>query len=145
MLKKEEHVAPLVKVINEAIERRADGLLQCYNVTNGQVYLLSVINNMENGECTLKELEKEISFSSAAVAGSVTRLEAKHYIESFACPGDKRVKCIRITEEGRRILCTAYRELCRYEVYLLEDFSAQERTQFMAQLIRVYDKTISVE
>lgn len=53
MFKKKEHAAPLIKMMSE----------------------------MEEGECTLKEPEKEFSFSSTAITGVITRLEANLFFQ----------------------------------------------------------------
>ena len=144
MFKKREHAAPLIKMMSEAIERKANGILQKYHVTSCQVHLLAALCAMENGECTLKELEKEFSFSSAAIAGVVTRLEAKNFITGSAHPTDKRIKCIRITDDGRKIAEASEKELTKLEGYLLQDFSEKEKQVWLAQLMKVYERSIEL-
>ena len=135
-----QHIALTTKLVSEGVECCANEILKKYNVTTGQVFMLAAISRMESGQCTLKELEKNFCFSSTAVAGSICRMESKHFVESFVHPADKRIKCVRITEEGKNILEIARRELTNLEDEVLADFTEEEKELTKNMLRKAYKR-----
>ena len=134
------HVAGMIKMISEAIEKNSDKLLKEYNITNGQVRIMAVIMCIHNGECTFKEIESYFSYSSTAISGMIARLEQKGFLESFSCDNDKRVKCVRMKSRGRDIVSAAKKELEKVEQDILIDLNNDERKKFLSLLGRVHKR-----
>lgn len=137
-----EHVTPLIKMISESMERKANERLAEYNITFSQMRLLGVLYSMENKECRLKELEKHFSFSATAVAGVVNRLEAKEYVQGFVCESDKRIKCVRMLPNGEQVVCKAQSEIKEFEEELFNSFTPDEKVVLLSALTKVYEKMV---
>lgn len=133
-------IAPLIKMISEGFERLANDGLKKYNLTLSQVHVLVVLFKHEQKMITLKELEKFFSFSSAAIAGIVNRLEEKEYVESCIHQEDKRVKCVQITKKGIELIEASSEELALLEKDLLEGFTEAEKRHFVDALQKMYEK-----
>ena len=142
MFKADNHFMPLIKMMNEAIEKRANILLKEYDVTSGQIRILVVLSTIENNECTLKNLEKIFSFSQAAIAAVAVRLESKGFVESHAGEDDKRIKYIRLTEKGKEIAELSKIKLHDMENKLFADFTEEEREQLFYLLRKMHKKLI---
>ena len=142
MFKADNHFMPLIKMMNEAIEKRANILLKEYDVTSGQIRILVVLSTIENNECTLKNLEKIFSFSQAAIAAVAVRLEQKGFVESHAGEDDKRIKYIRLTEKGKEIAELSKIKLHDMENKLFADFTEEEREQLFYLLRKMHKKLI---
>lgn len=142
MFRVNEYFTPLVKIMSESIEKKSNATLKEYGVTSGQVNILIVLSTMENQECSLKELEKIFSFSQAAIAALVVRMEAKKLIVSHAVKEDRRIKYVRLTEKGSELAEIAKKKLKQLNKELLSDFSPEERKQLMDNLHKIYKKLV---
>lgn len=142
MFQVNEYFTPLIKIMSESIEKKSNASLKEYGVTSGQVNILIVLSTMENQECSLKELEKIFSFSQAAIAALVVRMEAKKLIVSHAVKEDRRIKYVRLTEKGSELAEVAKKKLKQINKELLSDFSPEERKQLMDNLHKIYSKLV---
>lgn len=142
MFQVNEYFTPLVKIMSESIEKKSNASLKEYGVTSGQVNILIVLSTMENQECSLKELEKIFSFSQAAIAALVVRMETKKLIVSHAVKEDRRIKYVRLTEKGSELAEIAKRKMKQLNKELLSDFSPEERRQLMENLRKIYSKLV---
>lgn len=134
------YIMPLVRLLSEATEKKANERLLKYNITATQVRLLSEIYNMDNKECTLKELESKFSYSSTAIAGGVSRLEAKGYLDGFVSNTDKRIKCVRLLPAGEAVIKQAIEEIKCLENDLLINMSEEEKRTLWQLLKRTYSE-----
>lgn len=137
-----EHVTPIIKMISESIERKANERLSEYNITFSQMRLLEVLSRMDGGECRLKDLEKHFCFSSTAVAGVVNRLETKEYVQGFVCENDKRIKCVRLLPKGKAVVDIAHQELLKFEQEMFDAFTEDEKVILLSALTKVYEKIV---
>ncbi|MGN1165354.1 MAG: MarR family winged helix-turn-helix transcriptional regulator [Lachnospiraceae bacterium] len=142
MFQVNDYFAPLVKMMSEAIERKANAMLKEYDVTSAQIRILSALSMMDNDESTLKELEKIFSFSQAAIAATTARMEAKGLLEGHTAEDDKRIKYVRVTAKGKKYVKVAKERMAEFNEELLEDFSEEERRVLMEGLRKVYKKLI---
>lgn len=129
--------APLIKVINESIEKKANNALQRYGITNVQMQVLMLLYNSVDGSCSLKELERTFHVAQSTAAGVVSRLEAKKLVEGFPNPKDKRTKMIRLTEKGREICPKVENNLAATDVWLTSDLTDVEKQDFLRLLQKV--------
>ena len=142
MFQVNEYFTPLIKMMSESIEKKTNALLKEYGVTSGQVNILIVLSTMENQECSLKDLEKIFSFSQAAIAALVVRMEAKKLIVSHAVKEDRRIKYVKLTEKGGELAEITKKKLKQLNKELLSDFSQEERKQLMDNLHKIYKKLV---
>ena len=94
-----------LKMIDECIKKKANNDLVEMDLTIVQHHTLVYLVHQENHTAELKAIEREFHVSQPTVAGIAQRLEAKGYVEALGNPRDKRVKLIRLTQQGE--------ELCR--------------------------------
>lgn len=132
-----EHIGSLIKMISEDFERKANNLLNKFNITNSQARLLIVLMSKRDGQCCLKELEKEFSFSSVAIAGIVNRLELKGYLLAFADEKDKRKKRVKLTESGYEIGQKCIDSLLSLEKEYLNNLDEKEQNELINMLKKI--------
>lgn len=86
-------------VINTA--RRLENLLneelRPLNITFRQVEVLAMLGL--EGERSQVDLAKRLGVEPPTMAGIVSRMEENGWIERVACPGDRRKKIIRLTDQ----------------------------------------------
>ena len=96
-------LARKMKMIDDCIKRKANADLEQMDLTIAQHHALVFLVLREDHTAELKELEREFRVSQPTVAGIAQRLEAKGYVEAVPHPTDKRVKMLRLTEQGEGI------------------------------------------
>lgn len=72
------------------------------------------------------ELCNFMLFSWGGITKMMARLEAKGIISRVSSPSDKRIRMIRLTEQGEKITEQAASELQRYHKELLTGFTVEE-------------------
>lgn len=142
MFRIDDHYTPMIRMISEALVKRANIVLKEHGITAGQAPVLSVLSTMENHECTLKELERIFSFSQAAIAATALRLEAKGFVEGFTREDDKRIKYLRLTPTGEEVVIAAQEKTLQMQEELISDFTEEEKALFMSFLRRLRQKLI---
>lgn len=139
MDKSQDRVIPIVKLLSEIIEKKANGELKKYNITIGQVRVLGILYYSQHQECSLKELEKIFHTSQATIAGIVSRLEDKKLIIGFSDAQDKRVKKVKLTKEGEMLASEAQLKVNDMEKWLTSKLAEDERAELIRLLYKVYD------
>jgi DNA-binding MarR family transcriptional regulator len=92
-----------LKQIHEAIQRQANKDLQEMDLTLSQHHALLYLSAREDHTAELKELERHFCVAQATMAGIAQRLECKGYVTALQHPTDRRVKRLRLTEQGLEI------------------------------------------
>lgn len=139
MDKSQDRVIPIVKLLSEIIEKKANGELKKYNITIGQVRVLGILYYSQHQECSLKELEKIFRTSQATIAGIVSRLEDKKLIIGFPDTQDKRIKKVKLTKEGEMLASEAQLKVNDMEKWLTSKLAKDERGELIRLLYKVYD------
>ena len=129
----------LMKRIHEAMDAHANSQMQKTGITFTQFKWLVALYETGGGTASLKELERSFRVAQSTAAGIVSRLEKKHFLESFTDPQDKRIKRVRITEEGCAVCESTYETMVESERRMLAGLTAEEQEQFRGYLQRVYD------
>ena len=98
-----------------------------------QVKMLHQLNEPDS-DLQLTELAETLSLSVPAVSRAIDALEQRGYVERRADDRDRRVKRVRITASGRRVLA----RLMEIRLNMLERFAAtlsdEERADLAAAL-----------
>lgn len=130
-------LAPLIKMINESIEKKMNHELKHYGITCSQLRVLMLLYQSDEGVYSLKELEKQFHISQQAVAGIVKRLESKRLVVGFTDTEDKRIKKIRLTEKGRKLGNDAKHKMNEYENNVSNCLNREEQKQLTGLLKKV--------
>lgn len=88
---------------------------------------------------TLKDLERALHVAQSTAAGIVARLEQKGLVEGFGCSDDKRVKMVRITQQGIECCQQAEQDMEQAEKSLLSGLTITEQSIFLSLLKKVRD------
>ncbi|MCD8051061.1 MAG: MarR family transcriptional regulator [Clostridiales bacterium] len=128
----------LLKKIEESLKKRADENLRELGLTVAQSHVLRVLDRQEDGTCTLKELERFFCVSQPTIAGTVSRLEKKGYVEALADESDRRVKVVRLTELGRNQNRLSRERVQETERQMLTGMTGEEQRELNRLLQIVY-------
>ena len=95
-----------------------------------------------NPDVDATRLSALIAFDRSTIGGVLERLEAKGWILRSSSPADKRVKLLRLTLEGERLLRPVEQAVRRVHQRLLEPLSPVDRAamlRLLAQLAAVHN------
>lgn len=128
-----------IKRINNALEREANASLQAMNLTTQQNRALVILAHMPDYTMSLKAMEEQFNAAQSTVAGLVSRLEKKGLVEALSDPADRRVKLVRLTEEGMRMHDTARQGIVASEERLTSLLTDEEKESLLNCLRKVYE------
>ena len=109
------------------------------------VQFAALVAIRENPEVDATRLSALIAFDRSTLGDVLERLEAKGWIERDSSPNDKRVKLLRLSPAGLRILSDVEPGVHRVQQRLLEPLEPRERAnmvRLLAQLVSLH-KTVS--
>lgn len=86
---------------------------------------------------TMSELARQLAITSGGATRLVDRVEAAGYIERCACPEDRRVQWVGLTESGRDKLAESY---AQHVADLEEEFFGRLTPAEVSQLDRIMSK-----
>ncbi len=127
----------LIKQINDEMRHRVWHTLSNTDITTSQLKAMLCIHNSRNGVLSMKELERMLSVAQSTVAGLVTRLEEKGYVESGGDVRDRRVKLVALTEKGQCLCADARNRLGDYDDVLLASLGEDERKTLFSLLSKI--------
>lgn len=116
----------MLKQINDSLAKKANNELKESDLTMMQVSALLTLKKRDNGEMTLKAMEKFFSLSRPTVAGLIMRMEEKGIVDSFTDKSDRRVKIVRLTQKGEECLSRASVPMENAESTLVSGLSDDE-------------------
>lgn len=128
-----------IKRINNALEREANANLQAMNLTMQQNRALIMLAHTPGCTMPLKAMEEQFGTAQSTVAGLVSRLEKKGLVEALSDPADKRVKLVRLTEEGMCLHDTTRQGIVASEERLTSLLTDEERQVLLTCLKKVYE------
>jgi len=80
-----------------------------------------------------------IAFDRSTLGQVLERLEAKGIIERFSSPHDKRVKLVKLSQDGARLLAAVEPCVCRAMERLLGRLAPEDQQSFMRILTRLVE------
>ncbi len=128
-----------VKRIDNALAKEANNNLQALNLTMQQNRVLIQLAHAAEHTLSLKALEEHFGAAQSTVAGLVSRLEKKGLIEALSDPADRRIKLVRLTEEGVRLNALSRQKVVDSEERLTSLLSEEEKEQLLTCLKKVYE------
>ncbi|MGN0246746.1 MAG: MarR family winged helix-turn-helix transcriptional regulator [Lachnospiraceae bacterium] len=127
----------LLKQIHDSLEKQANNQLRPKDLTMMQVVVLMAIRESSEKLLSMKEIEHHFQVAQSTIAGIVTRLEKKGFVEASGDITDKRIKLVRITTDGEKCCEEAEKYMHEAEEMLMHGFTKEERTMFHTLLTRV--------
>lgn len=126
----------LIKLLHVRFEKRVNNGLRSDDLTMMQIAVLMELRAAEHQSLTLKELERRFSLAQSTVAGVLSRLEQKGFVEAYGDPEDKRIKVEHITAAGLKCCANATCRMDETEEQLVKGFTLEEQKIFNALLER---------
>lgn len=128
-----------LKKINDALTKNADRMMKEMDVTFSQHHVLVYLDHQEDKKSTLKNIEHTFHVSQATVAGIAKRMEEKKLIAYFSDPNDKRIKWVKLTDEGLKICEKSKVMMKETEKKMKSLFSEEEMKDFEEYLDRIFE------
>ena len=129
----------LIKLLHDRLEKQANNTLRGKDLTMMQVAVLMELQEAEQKQRSMKELERKFCVAQSTVAGIISRLEQKNFVEAFGDASDKRIKLVHITPDGEVCCREAAGYMAEAEQMLLHGFSENEKVLFNQLLARAAD------
>ena len=128
-----------IKRIDNALEKEANANLQKLNLTMQQNRVLIHLAHAEGHTLSLKALEEHFGAAQSTIAGLVSRLEKKGLVEALSAPGDKRIKLVKLSEEGARLHAISRQNVVDSEERLTALLTDEEKQSLLTCLRKVYE------
>ena len=128
-----------IKRIDNALEREANSNLQALNLTMQQNRVLIQLAHAPEHTLSLKALEERFGAAQSTIAGLVSRLEKKGLVEPLWDPSDRRIKLVRLTEEGARLHAISRQNVVDSEERLTALLTPEEKEMLLVVLRKVYE------
>ena len=138
-MKKEISTGILIKKIHDNLEKKINKSLKDSDLTMSQMEALIILSEHTDGQMSLKALEHELHVAQSTAAGIVSRLEQKGFIEAYGQSDDKRIKNIRITENGMKYCESAAKDMDKVEKELLKNLTEDEKNTLNQLLGKIYE------
>lgn len=126
----------LIKQLHDSLERQANNHLRPKGLTMMQVAVLMKLREAEDKRLSMKELERHFQVAQSTIAGIISRLEQKGFVEAVEDASDRRIKLAHITAAGERCCRESEQYQQEAEDMLLRGFSREEQSAFNAFLAR---------
>lgn len=129
----------LIKQIHDRLEKQSNNSLREKDLTLMQVSVLIALHEATEQQLSMKELERHFGVAQSTVAGIISRLELKGFVEALGDVTDKRIKLVRITPAGETCCSEAACYMDEAEKTLLRGFSNEEQKILNSLLLRMAD------
>lgn len=129
----------MLKIVNDALEKKANETLRNEDLTLSQLKVLGFINTKKEGKTTQKELEDALAVSHPTINGILKRLEAKGIIVSELSVNRRMTKIVELTETGKEIVRKTECHRLEHEKRLSKNLSAEEKASLLFYLKKVYE------
>ena len=126
-----------LKQNHDELEKQVNNELRSADLTMAQVGALMILKRSPQEQMTLKELEKKLHVAQSTAVGIVARLERKGLVECFGDTADRRIKMVRITENGRKCSQIAVQHVKQAEERLMSGLSLEEQAVLYTLLLKL--------
>ena len=139
----DERVMMAIVRVAERFKKNSSAVVKKWGLTFSQYNVLRVLDASENGQNTMRNVNRILLVSSANMTGIAKRLEKNGFIIRTSDPNDDRLKRLQITPEGTQVLKDISdrkeRSLKRY----LIKFSYEQKSALLETLRDILRKTKS--
>lgn len=133
-----KHYGPRLKMLHCCTNQAITNALGEMELTAAQGHILAYLSHHPQPPCP-KDIEQVFHLSHPTVSGLLTRLEKKEFITIRPDEQDKRCKRIYILPKGEACNQKMHGHIQSIEHQMVQDFSQEEREQF----IRLLDRAIT--
>ena len=137
MHEQNEDIGYLLKILNEQIRKRADKELVAYDLTFAQMQVMWFVHS-RGGETTQKEIEKFFRVSHPTVAGLISRMEKKGFLETRVNPEDRRGRLVGTTKKADQFRDVSIQNRKDTEKMLRAHLSDEELSELKRMLKIIY-------
>ncbi len=139
----DERVLMAIVRIAERFKKNSSALFNKWGLTFSQYNVLRVLDASENGQNTMRNVNRIMLVSSANMTGIAKRLEKKGFLIRTSDPNDDRSKRLQITPEGTQVLkaISDHKEQ-NIRRYLMR-YSDEEKTALLGRLREILAQTTS--
>jgi MarR family 2-MHQ and catechol resistance regulon transcriptional repressor len=139
----DERVMMAMVRVAEGFKKNSSAVVKKWGLTFSQYNLLRVLDSSENGQNTMRNVNRIMLVSSANMTGIAKRLEKNGFIIRASDPNDDRLKRLQITPAGIQVLKDISerkeRSLRRY----LIQYSDRQKSALMETLREILEQTKS--
>ncbi len=139
----DERVMMAIVRVAEGFKKNSSAVVKKWGLTFSQYNLLRVLDASENGQNTMRNVNRIMLVSSANMTGIAKRLEKNGFIIRTSDPNDDRLKRLQITPAGIQVLKDISdrkeRSLRRY----LMKYSDEQKSALMETLREILEQTKS--
>ena len=139
----DERVMMAMVRIAERFKKNSSAVVKKWGLTFSQYNVLRVLDASENGQNTMRNVNRIMLVSSANMTGIAKRLEKNGFIIRTSDPNDDRLKRLQITPAGIQVLKDISdrkeRSLRRY----LMKYSDEQKSALMETLREILEQTKS--
>ena len=139
MLPNEQAIAPRIKRISNALDRKCTLDLEDMELTSSQGRVLGYLIRRREESVYPGDIGKHFGLSHPTVSGILQRLEAKDFIIYESERGDRRKKRIRATDKALEVHQQVLRRFQETERLITRDMTEQEVRDLLALLNRVIE------
>jgi DNA-binding MarR family transcriptional regulator len=100
----DERVLMAIVRVAEGFKKNSSAVVKKWGLTFSQYNVLRVLDASENGQNTMRNVNRILLVSSANMTGIAKRLEKNGFIVRTSDPNDDRLKRLQITPEGIQVL-----------------------------------------
>jgi len=140
----DERVMMALVRVAERFKKNSAAMVKNWGLTFPQYNLLRVLEASEDGENTMKNVNRIMLVSSANMTGIAKRLEKNGFIIRTNDPNDDRSKRLQITPEGTRVLKAISdhheRKVRRY----LTKYSDEQKSKLLVTLRAIHKQAKSL-
>ena len=109
--------------------------LASMDLTAAQGHIMGYLAQRSQPPCS-RDIEEAFHLSHPTVSGLLSRLEKKGFIALRPDEEDRRCKRIYVLPKGEELHETMHRTIAENEARMVENFTPEERAQFVSLLLR---------
>jgi DNA-binding MarR family transcriptional regulator len=137
----DEKVLMAIVRVAERFKKEASAVFKEAGLTFSQYNVLRVLDASDDGENTVRNVNRIMLVSGANMTGITKRLEKAGFIIRKGDPNDERLKRLEITAKGSQVLKDIAEEKERNITRFLENYSTEQKEQVLAMLRQILSQT----
>jgi MarR family 2-MHQ and catechol resistance regulon transcriptional repressor len=137
----DERVLMAIVRIAEGFKKNTSALLKNWGLTFSQYNVLRILDGCENGQNTMRNVNRIMLVSSANLTGIAKRLEKNGFVVRKNDPNDDRIKRLQITPAGTKVLKAIYEHKEQNLKKYLMKYSSQEKSAMLKTLRDISKQT----
>ena len=130
-----KHYGHYARILHCCTDQTMTAALAKMDLTAAQGHIMGYLAHSPTPPCS-RDIEEAFQLSHPTVSGLLSRLVKKGFIEFRPDPDDRRCKRIYILPKGQECNEMMHNTISRIEAQMVQDFSEEEKAQFIQFLKR---------